>query len=299
MTLQMSHTSPLRIGLMAAGALAAFAAPAIAQDAAAAPEFASAAETAFIFNTLLFLIGGFLVMFMAAGFAMLEAGLVRSKNVSMQCLKNIALYSIAGIMFWVIGYSLMYTGVTAAIIGTFALQLGCWRWRRCAKLAILGYCLRLVLPDGVLRHHRIDRVRHAGRAHQAVAVPDLHRHPDRCSLPDHRLLEVGRRLARRHGLPGLRRLDHRALGWRLGRSYRCHHPRCSQAGKYGGGKVNPMPGSNIPLATLGTFILWLGWFGFNGASQLAMGSVWATSPTYQPHLRQHQPGCLPAAWLQR
>jgi hypothetical protein len=53
-------------------------------------EFASAAETAFIFNTLLFLIGGFLVMWMAAGFAMLEAGLVRSKNVSMQCLKNIA-----------------------------------------------------------------------------------------------------------------------------------------------------------------------------------------------------------------
>ena len=58
-------------------------------------------RNAYIFNTLLFLIGGFLVMFMAAGFAMLEAGLVRSKNVSMQCLKNIALYSIAGIMYWV------------------------------------------------------------------------------------------------------------------------------------------------------------------------------------------------------
>jgi hypothetical protein len=103
---------------MAAGALAAFAAPAIAQDAAAAPEFASAAETAFIFNTLLFLIGGFLVMWMAAGFAMLEAGLVRSKNVSMQCLKNIALYSIAGLMFWVIGYSLMYTDVNGGYFGT-------------------------------------------------------------------------------------------------------------------------------------------------------------------------------------
>jgi ammonia channel protein AmtB len=50
-------------------------------------------------------------MFMAAGFAMLEVGMVRSKNVSMQCLKNVALYSIAGIMFWVIGYSLMYTDV--------------------------------------------------------------------------------------------------------------------------------------------------------------------------------------------
>ena len=103
MTPQMSHKSTLRLGLMAAGALAAFAVPAFAQEAteaateaAAAPEFASAAETAFIFNTLLFLMGGFLVMWMAAGFAMLEAGLVRSKNVSMQCLKNIALYSIAG-----------------------------------------------------------------------------------------------------------------------------------------------------------------------------------------------------------
>ena len=56
------------------------------------------------FNTMLFLIGGFLVMFMAAGFAMLEAGLVRSKNVSMQCLKNISLYSLAGIMYWCMGY---------------------------------------------------------------------------------------------------------------------------------------------------------------------------------------------------
>ena len=77
------------------------------------------AENAFVFNTLLFLIGGFLVMFMAAGFAMLEAGLVRSKNVSMQCLKNISLYSIAGIMYWCLGYSLMYSGVDGGYIGSF------------------------------------------------------------------------------------------------------------------------------------------------------------------------------------
>ena len=81
---------------------------ALAQD---APTLESlAANDAFVFNTLLFLIGGFLVMWMAAGFAMLEAGFVRTKNVSMQCLKNISLYSVAGLMFWVVGYNLMYGG---------------------------------------------------------------------------------------------------------------------------------------------------------------------------------------------
>ena len=79
---------------------------------------AVSAETAFIFNTLSFLIHGFLVMWMAAGFCMLEAGLVRSKNTAMQCSKNIGLYSIAGIMYWLIGYNLMYSGVDAGYIGT-------------------------------------------------------------------------------------------------------------------------------------------------------------------------------------
>ena len=68
-------------------------------------------ETAFIFNTLSFLMHGFLVMWMAAGFCMLEAGLVRSKNTVMQCSKNIGLYSIAGIIYWLVGYNMMYSGV--------------------------------------------------------------------------------------------------------------------------------------------------------------------------------------------
>ena len=69
-------------------------------------------ETAFVFNTLLFLIGGFLVMLMAAGFAMLEVGFVRTKHAAAICLKNIALYSIAGIMFYLVGYQIMYGGET-------------------------------------------------------------------------------------------------------------------------------------------------------------------------------------------
>ena len=64
-------------------------------------------EVYFIFNTLLFLICGFLVMFMAAGFAMLESGMVTSKSVSVICAKNIGLFSIAGIMFWLFGYNLL------------------------------------------------------------------------------------------------------------------------------------------------------------------------------------------------
>ena len=89
--------------------------PAVAVLALATPTMALAQDAApdiqpYIFTTLLFLVGGFLVFWMAAGFAMLEAGLVRSKNVTMQLTKNIALFSIASIMYWLVGFNLMYPG---------------------------------------------------------------------------------------------------------------------------------------------------------------------------------------------
>ena len=77
------------------------------------------AEVGFIFNTFLFLVCGFLVMFMAAGFAMLEAGSVTSKSVSVICAKNIGLFSIAGIMFWMFGYNLAYGIPEGGYIGNF------------------------------------------------------------------------------------------------------------------------------------------------------------------------------------
>ena len=80
---------------------------------------APSVDASYIFNTLLFLIGGFLVMWMAAGFAMLEAGLVRSKNVAEICVKNIALYGIACIMWMLMGYNLMYSGVDGGYYGEF------------------------------------------------------------------------------------------------------------------------------------------------------------------------------------
>lgn len=85
-------------------------------EAAAAPDI-----NPYIFTTLLFLMGGFLVFWMAAGFAMLEAGLVRSKNVTMQLTKNIALFSIAAIMYWLVGFNLMYPGdgwLVSGYVGT-------------------------------------------------------------------------------------------------------------------------------------------------------------------------------------
>jgi Amt family ammonium transporter len=87
---------------------------------AAPAQAAVSPETAYVFNTLLFLIGGFLVMWMAAGFAMLEAGFVRTKHAAVICLKNIGLYSIAGLMFFLIGYNLMYSqrGRQRACFGT-------------------------------------------------------------------------------------------------------------------------------------------------------------------------------------
>ena len=77
------------------------------------------AEVGFVFNTLFFLICGFLVMFMAAGFTMLESGMVTSKSVSVICAKNIGLFSISGIMFWLVGYNLAYGIPEGGFIGTF------------------------------------------------------------------------------------------------------------------------------------------------------------------------------------
>ena len=85
---------------------------------AAVPALAEVSpETAYVFNTFLFLVCGFLVMFMAAGFTMLESGMVRSKNVATICVKNISLFAIAGLMYWLVGYNLMYGIAEGGYIG--------------------------------------------------------------------------------------------------------------------------------------------------------------------------------------
>ncbi|EDQ35196.2 putative ammonium transporter, marine subtype [Hoeflea phototrophica DFL-43] len=267
MTVSMSLKSSLLTGLTAAGALAAFAVPAFAQDAAV--EYATAAETAFIFNTLLFLIGGFLVMFMAAGFAMLEVGMVRSKNVSMQCLKNVALYSIAGIMFWVIGYSLMYTDVN----GYFGTPVP-YSWPEAGAANEGDYSVAsdwffqmvfCAATASIVSGTLAERIKlWPFLIFTAILTGILYPISGSWQWGGGWLSEAGF-----SDFAGST-IVHSVGGWAalagaiiLG----------ARKGKYGpDGKVNPIPGSSMALATLGTFILWLGWFGFNGASQLAMGS---------------------------
>ena len=108
-----------KLGL--ASALVALPSLGLAQD--AVPGVDASSDTIFILNSLLFLVGGFLVFWMAAGFAMLEAGLVRGKNVTMQLIKNISLFSLAAIFYYLIGYNLMYPLGTWSVDGVLS---GVW-----------------------------------------------------------------------------------------------------------------------------------------------------------------------------
>ena len=253
----------------------------------ASPAWAEvSAETAFVFNTFSFLVCGALVMWMAAGFAMLESGLVRSKNTATICLKNIALYSIAGILYYLIGYSLMYTDV-GGWIGSFSLLYNTSE----AEIALLGAeeatpeLVAAVTDNGysVMSDWFFQMVFVATAA--SIVSGTL---AERIKVWPFLIFVVvltgviypiqgawtwGGGWLSEMGFSDFAgsTIVHSVGGWAaltgaiiLG----------ARKGKYGpDGKVHPMPGANLPLATLGTFVLWLGWFGFNGGSQLALGSA--------------------------
>jgi ammonium transporter, Amt family len=231
-------------------------------------------ETQYIFNTLSFLMHGFLVMWMAAGFAMLESGLVRSKNTATICLKNIALYSVAGIMYYIVGYNLMYSGVDGGYIGSFM------PWAADNADALAGNFKAGYAAESDWFFQMVFVATAASIVSGTVA--------ERIKLWPFLLFTVfltaivypiqgswqwGGGWLSKMGFADFAgsTLVHSCGGWAaltgaiiLG----------ARKGKYGpDGRVNPMPGANMPLATIGTFILWLGWFGFNGGSQLAMASA--------------------------
>lgn len=263
------------IALLAAPSLAA------AQDAGGTP----ATDTVFILNSLLFLMGGFLVFFMAAGFAMLEGGLVRSKNVTMQMTKNVALFSLASIFYYLIGYNLMY-------------PLGSWSIGSDETGGYLG----ILFAPGVLEAVGITGA-DADDYSYATTGSDFFFQLMFCAAT---ASIVSGALAERIKLwpflvftviltsiiypiqaswkwgggfldTQLGFLDfagstvvHSVGGWAALVGAIILGPRL---GKYKNGRTVPIMGSNLQMATLGTFILWLGWFGFNGGSQLAMGSI--------------------------
>ncbi len=227
-------------------------------------------EVQAIFNSLLFLICGFLVMFMAAGFAMLESGMVTSKSVSVICAKNIGLYSIAGIMFWLFGYNLAYGIPEGGYIGSFtpwsdasAVDTGYadgsdWFFQMvfCAttvsicsgamaeRIKLWPFFLFAALLAGVI-YPIVMGWQWGGGWLAELGFSDF----------------AGSTLVHSTGgaaaLAGIM-----LLGARYGRFDSKGEAKA----------IKPFAASSIPLVTVGVFILWLGWFGFNGGSQLAIGT---------------------------
>jgi Amt family ammonium transporter len=234
------------------------------------------ADTSFIFNTMFVLICGFLVMWMAVGFTMLEAGLVRSQNVAMQLAKNIGLFSIAGLSFFLIGSALqnpqgvwsiagLLSGQALGTTGVEALDAGRIDGQNLSGAANFFFQLMFCAAAASIVSGAVaERVRLWPFMIFVLVMTGLI-YPiqaswswgggflDSIGFVDHAGSVV----------------VHTVGGWAALAGVIILGPRI---GKFADGRVNPMPGSSLPLATLGIFILWLGWFGFNGGSSLMAGT---------------------------
>ena len=240
-------------------------------------------ETLFVFNTFSFLVWGALVMWMAAGFTMLEAGSVRTKNASVICLKNLGLYSIAGLAYYLVGYNLMYVDV-GSVIGSFKLLYG----PSPDELALIGGqadAAAAVIESGysVMSDWFFQMVFVATAA--SIVSGAL---AERIKMWPFFLFTliltgvlypvVGAWTWGGGWLSNLGFQDfagstivHGTGGWAALAGALVVGPRLGKFKR--DGTVRATPPSNVVLVTLGVFILWFGWFGFNGGSQLALGSA--------------------------
>ena len=167
------------------------------------------AEVVYVFNTFAFLVWGALVMWMSAGFAMLEAGSVRTKNASMICLKNIGLYSIAGLAYFILGYNLMYGDLIGNFIGSFQLfygpsaeEIALVKGEGDAAAVLAGDNAYSTMSDWFFQMVFVAAAasivsRRPGRAGQALVLLLVRADPHRHHLPHRRRLDLGRRLAGR------------------------------------------------------------------------------------------------------
>jgi Amt family ammonium transporter len=219
---------------------------------------------------------GAFVMWMAAGFTMLEAGLVRAKNTAEILTKNISLYSISCIMYMVVGYNLMYPGGGSGIIPDLAFFLG------------TDNTVEAVVGSG-------GDVYYSGMSDHFFQVVFV---ATACSIISGAVAERMKLWPFLLFCVFMTSIIYPVQGyWKWGGGFLdaagfsdfagsgvvhlCGAAAAlagvivlgSRKGKYKDGKPQAMPGANLPLATLGTFILWLGWFGFNGGSELIVSNV--------------------------
>ncbi len=265
-------------GLSAATAL--ISTPALAEAGVDAAE-----HTIFILNSVLFLMGGFLVFWMAAGFTMLEAGLVRSKNVTMQLTKNVVLFSLAAIFYYLIGYNVMYplgnwsigTDETGGYLGAFGVAVLEAVGVSAENADDIGYAstgsdfffqlMFCATTASIVSGTLAERIKLWPFLIFTIILTGLI-YPIQASWK-----WGGGFLDTQFGFLDFAgsTVVHSVGGWAALAGALILGPRIGKYAK--DGRVVPFPGSNLPLATLGTFILWLGWFGFNGGSQLAMGTI--------------------------
>ncbi|HEY5715461.1 MAG TPA: ammonium transporter [Psychromonas sp.] len=226
-------------------------------------------ELRFALDTFYFLISGVLVMWMAAGFAMLEAGLVRSKNTTEILTKNVVLYAIACTMFLLVGYNIMYVDNTA---GGWLPSLG----------GLIG--TQAEGADHSLESDFFFQVVFVATAMSIVSGAVAERMKLWAFLIFSVFLTGFIYPLEGYWTWGGGFLSEAGFSDFAGSGI-VHMAGAAAAlaavillgarrGKYGkDGSVHPIPGSNMPLATLGTLILWMGWFGFNGGSQLALSNA--------------------------
>ena len=235
-------------------------------------------QVAYALDTFYFLMAGVLVMWMAAGFAMLEAGLVRSKNTVEILTKNVALFAVASVMYLLVGYNIMYEGSSSSVIPGLAFLLGPDNSVDAVlnggdgapyysgvsdfffQLVFAGAAMSIV-SGAVAERMRLWAFLGFAVVMTAVIYPVQ----GYWSWGGGFLAEIGYSDYAGSGIVHMTGAVAALAGvLMLG-------PR---KGKYGkNGEVNALPGANMPLAALGTFILWMGWFGFNGGSELKVADI--------------------------
>ncbi|HKJ00112.1 MAG TPA: ammonium transporter [bacterium] len=221
----------------------------------------------YVFDTMWLLVTGSLVMWMAAGFAMLETGLTQAKNTVTILAKNLTLYSAACIMYWIIGYNIMYG--SGGSFMSFGWLLAGFKDGGHAMMADFFFQVVFVATAASIVSGAVaERMKFwPFMLFTVVLTAIIYPIQGHWSWGGSALGGIMTGFTDFAGST----VVHSVGGWAALAGVIMVGPRLNRYPE--GGGVRAIPGSNLPLATLGTFILWLGWFGFNGGSQLALGSV--------------------------